>query len=395
MRNLRTILIPVLLLTACGSRSNRVAPQERDDLVATTTTFQSRLSLSGALVAETSISLGAPGEGYGLMIRWMADDGAHVKKGDKVLEMDTSAVVTQIEGLKNAVIKANNDLAQQHNTSQINQAEKEHALRQAEFNLQKAQTDANVPADAYPKRVYEDMQLALGRAKAEHTGAIEALAIEKKIGKNGREQMQIALERSKRELTQVYEKLEGYVLYAPRDGVLVAGNNWREGRAYRIGDKTWPGQPIVEIPDLSVMTIEAQLSDVDDGQVHVGMKAECRLDAYPDEVLPGHIVSISPVARKAQWDSLRMVFDVVVKLDATDPERMRPGMSARVDVLGAPQDNVLVAPREALVFGDPDTEVVLASGKTARVTLGPCNAQACVVTEGLVAGTRLQSGGAR
>lgn len=357
--------------------------------------FQSRLSLSGALVAETTTSISTPGDGYGLVIRWMADDGAFVKEGDKVLEMDTSAVVSQIEALKSAVISASNAVAQQHNQNLINRAEKAHLLRQAEFVLQKAQADANVSADAYPKRVYENMKLALGRAKSAHSGAVQSLAMEKKIGKNSIEQKRIELERAKRDLSQVYEKLESYVLRAPRDGVLVASTNWQEGRAYRNGDKTWPGAAIVEIPDLSVMTIKAELSDVDDGRIHVGMKAECFLDAYPDELLTGTVLSISPVARKARRQSLRQVFDAVVRLDKTDSERMRPGMSARVEILGATHEDVLVVPRKALVFEETGTRVQLASGKLSDVTLGPCNAHACIVASGLGEGTRLRSGGAR
>ncbi len=392
MTLLRTLLIAPIFAMACSTASNEFAQEKRPPLVAETTTFQTRLSLSGSLVAETSTSISAPGDGYGLVIRWMADDGSYVKKGDKVIEMDTSAVVSQIESLKAAVLAANNALAQQQSTDRINLAEKQHLLRQAEFNLRKAQADADVPADAYPKRVYEDMQLALGRSNVEHINAIEALAMEKKVATSGLAQKRIELERAKRDLSNVYEKLEGYVLRAPRDGLLVASMNWREGRAYRMGDKTWPGRPIVEIPDLSVMTIKAELSDVDDGQAHVGMKAECWLDAYPDEVLMGTIVSISPVARKARYDSLRMVFDVVIKLDSTDATRMRPGMSARVDLLGAPQNDVVVAPRNALIFGDQGVRARLTSGETTPVTLGPCNAHQCVVESGLSAGTKLGRG---
>lgn len=395
MRVIRTILLASLFASACGSASNEFSAEKSPPLFAATATFQTRLSLSGSLVAETSTSISAPGDGYGLVIRWMADDGSYVKKGDKVIEMDTSAVVSQIDALKSAVISANNALAQQQSTAQINRSEKAHLLRQAEFNLRKAQADADVPADAYPKRVFDDMKLALGRSKVEHTNAVEALAIEKKIGTNGLAQKRIDLERAKRELKSVYEKLEGYVLHAPRDGLLVASMNWREGRAYRMGDKSWPGRSIVAIPDLSVMTVKAELSDVDDGQAHVGMKAECRLDAYPNEVLLGTVVSMSPVARKARRNSLRMVFDVVIALDSTDATRMRPGMSARVDLMGAPREGVLVAPREALSFTETGVSAFLASGKTTSVTLGPCDAHRCEVETGLSAGMELGRGGQR
>jgi len=390
MRTLTTILIAAFIFAGCNQDAMHVAGSRQETPTVSRGTFQSHLSLSGTLVAETSVSITSPGDGYGLQIRWMADDGSLVKKGDKVLEMDNSAIVSQIDNLENSVISAGNDLAQQASTNRINLADKAHALRQAEFALTKAKLDADVSADAYPERMYEDMQLALGRAKSARTGALEALAVEKKVAKNSLEQKRIAYERTKRDLRLVNEKLKGYELSAPRDGVIVAGKNWREARAYRVGDKTWPGQPIVEIPDLSVMNIKAELSDVDDSQVKVGMKASCRLDAYPSEVIEGHVVSISPVARQAQWESLRRVFDVVVTLDTTDPKRMRPGMSARVDIIGTTVESTLLVARSALHFSDEEVTAKLASGSTTPVTLGPCNAQRCVVLSGLSEGQHLQ-----
>ncbi len=369
--------------------------QDRKPLVVERASFQSRLSLSGTLVAETSESIGSPSDEYGLLIRWMADDGTHVKKGDKVLEMDTSSLVSRIEALRTAATNANNSLAGQRNRNRLAIAEKEHLVRQSEFSLDKAKTAAGVPADAYPRREYEDMQVALKRAVSMHTGALEVLETEKRIAKNALGEARIALERSKRELATVQDKVKSYVVRAPRDGLLLASENWREGRAYRSGDKSWPGQSIVEIPDLSVMTVKARLSDVDDGQVHVGMQAQCRLDAYPDEPLKGHVVSMSPVAHKASRGSLRQVFDVVIKLESTDQERMHPGMSARVEILGAVLDNVLVASRQILAFDENEVSAELESGQRIQVGLGPCNAQSCVIQSGLKAGMMLRTRGLR
>ncbi len=391
MRRVLT-LVAVLGLLGCGSGEPDF-PRDSESLMAESRTFQSRLTLSGGLVAKDSTSVNAPNDGYGLVIRWMAEDGSLVKKGDKVIEMETGAVASQVESLESAVIAANNAVLQQRNQNAINRATKAHALRQAEFDLEKAQADADVPEDAYPKRVYEDMQLALGRSKAAHVNAKEALAVELKVAKSSLAQKRIAFERAKRELKEAYEKLEGYVLTAPRDGLLVPSMSWRDGRPLRAGDKTWPGQPIVEIPNLAVMDIKAELSDVDDGQVHVGMRASCVLDAYPDTVYEGHVVSVSPVARKASRDSLRRVFDVVVELAETDTERMRPGMSARVEVMGAPKEGAIVVPRAAIVVRDTSAVALLANGSQSDVVLGPCNAQECVIESGLTAGTRLSARG--
>ena len=81
--------------------------------------------------------------------------------------------------------------------------------------------------------------------------------------------------------------------------------------------------------------------------------------------------------------SMRRGFRVIVALDKTDPERMRPGMSVRVEVQAGRRDNVLLAPRAALDFTQDPPKVMLAEGGEKEVHLGPCNALECVVEDGV------------
>jgi len=82
---------------------------------------------------------------------------------------------------------------------------------------------------------------------------------------------------------------------------------------------------------------------------------------------------------------------VLVKLDQIDPQRMRPGLSARIEIDRESKDNVLVAPRAALDFSGKSPRARLSGGKFVNVGVGSCNAQECVVTSGLQEGARLGS----
>jgi HlyD family secretion protein len=153
---------------------------------------------------------------------------------------------------------------------------------------------------------------------------------------------------------------------------------------------------VASLPDLSAMSVQASLSDVDDGRIQPGMEVLCTLDAYPGQAFAGRVAEISPVARESRRSPLLRFFPVHIKLDRSDPGRMRPGMSVRVEVLGAELKNVLLVPRAALDFaagpgvaGNP--RALLASGGTAPVKLGECTALECVVESGLAEGTRLRS----
>ena len=149
-----------------------------------------------------------------------------------------------------------------------------------------------------------------------------------------------------------------------------------------------PGWTVVELPELSAMRVEATLSDVDDGRVAAGARATCTLDAWPDQPLSGTVREVAPVAQEVGQRSLRRAFKVVVALDHTDPERMRPGMSVKVEVRGTPVVGGLTAPRAALDVAAP--AAFLASGERVPVELGPCDAHRCVITKGLAEGQALR-----
>jgi len=68
---------------------------------------------------------------------------------------------------------------------------------------------------------------------------------------------------------------------------------------------------------------------------------------------------------------------------------MRPGMSVKVEVRGAPVQGALTAPRAALDMAGP--AAFLAGGERVPVELGACDAQRCIVTKGLAEGQALSA----
>jgi HlyD family secretion protein len=152
----------------------------------------------------------------------------------------------------------------------------------------------------------------------------------------------------------------------------------------------WVGLPVARIPDLDTMGVTAKLSDVDDGKVTPGEPVICTLDAYPDRTFPGRIAEIMPVAQEDGNRSLRRAYTVRIRLDASDPDRMRPGMSVKVEADGPPQEGVLLAPRAGFDLSADSPRARLASGREIPVKLGDCGDTSCIVLDGLREGDRLQ-----
>src|SRR6185503_3862667 len=212
-------------------------------------------------------------------------------------------------------------------------------------------------------------QLALEKAKAEEAKATEDLSAFKTSSQAEEEVDRIALAKATREIQETEAALEELVLRAPRDGILILGDNRQENRKFQVGDSTWPGNVVMELPDLSQMRVDARLWDVDDGRIRPGLPVRVTLDSFPEKVFTGRVESVAAVAQETSFRSMRRAFTVRVALERSDPERMRPGMSAKVEVMGTGRPSTLLAPRAALDLSANPPVALLEDGGTAKVGL--------------------------
>jgi len=395
-----SLLGALLGAAACGrelARSSagepaRTQPVRRGDIV-------DRQFLTGELRAASSQGLTTPRtDTWQLVIRWLADDGASVKAGDKVLEFDNSAFTAQIAEKHLAVLEAEMALREARDLGAIAIASKETELRQQQIALDKATLRAGVPADLLTGRDAQDRQLASKRAEAAVEKAAHELAAQRDETRLGERVKQIELDKTRDAIAAAEAAIAQLVVTAPRDGMIVIENHPWLSRKIRVGDTVQPGMTIVSLPDMAQpMAVRGELSDVDDGRIAVGMAGTCTLDAYPGDATPCTVVRVTPVARSKGETSLRRTFAVDLDLGKTDPVRMRPGMSVKVELRPHTVTAATVVPRGAIL--EPAaragrSRVRLASGELRDVTLGLCDAQGCAVEAGVAAGDVVVVGGA-
>lgn len=386
----------VALALACdpaASIDGSAAATPGEPLVVTRGALQERLLLTGELEAAQAEELLAPRtEGWGVAIRWLAEDGATVKKGDVVAELDNTAVLETINDLELAVIQAGIELASQRATTAVEVEDKRFEVHTQRIALAKAELDAKVSPELVSRREYQQFQLAVSTAKTALANAQDDLRATEEGGRLDEEVKRIALEKAKRKLESAREQVAALTLTAPRDGVVTVSINPWEGRKLQVGDTVWPGLAVAKLPDLGSLVVEAQLSDVDDGRVVPGMTATCVVDAWPERPLRATVLSVSPVAREPEHQSSRRFFSVVVRLDDPAVDELRPGLSVKADVLVARHEDELLAPRAGLDLEVDPSRAHLATGEVVDVALGPCDAQRCVVLGGLTEGTELRAG---
>jgi hypothetical protein len=386
----------LLVLCACrGETVKHVAGEARRVGRVHHADMVDRVLLTGELRAAFAAEMIVPRtDSWQIPIRWMAQDGASVKAGERVLEFDNSSFVKQLEQQRLAVIDAETTLRTAADLSAIDTASKANELRQHQIALAKASVRADVPQDVLTTREWQDRQLEKKRAEVAVQKAEQDFAAQKQAAALDLEVKRIALDKAKRALASAESSIDELVVHAPRDGDIVIKDHPWLGRKFRIGDTVQPGMVILAIPDLrQPMEVGADLADVDDGRIAVGMTGTCALDAYPRDPIPCTVRDLTPVARNKGEESLRRAFAVVLTLGKSDPATMRPGMSVKVELHRQPLANALVVPRGAIVFDDKTTHVRMANGELREVTIGACDPQQCVVDHGVADGDAVLLGG--
>ncbi|HSN27025.1 MAG TPA: hypothetical protein VLT45_12080 [Kofleriaceae bacterium] len=376
----------LLVLAACGSQPAQHNAAETVRLVKVVKRdVTDRVLLTGELKAASAVDLAVPRtDSWQLAIRWLIEDGTPVKAGDRLVELDNSAFTKELEQKKLALLEAEMTLRSTDALGRIDLASKQTELDQAKLTLAKATLKADVPADLLSGRDSQERQLEKKRAEIAVKKAEDVLASAKQQQALELKVKQIELDKAKRGIETAEKTIAELVLKAPRDGIAVIDDHPWEGRKFHTGDTVQPGMTIATLPDTNApMQVQADLSDVDDGRAAVAMTGTCTLDAYPSEPIACTVKDLTPVARIEGQKSLRRAFAVTLTLAATK-EKMRPGMSVKVE-LARPGVAGLVVPRGAIVFGK-QPRVRLSDGSLHDVTVGPCDAQGCIVEKGVTEG---------
>jgi HlyD family secretion protein len=143
--------------------------------------------------------------------------------------------------------------------------------------------------------------------------------------------------------SEIVSPIEGFVIYP--EFYVVGGS---EKRKVQIGDSVFPTQAFIQIPDTSQMLVDTQIREVDIYKVKSGQEATIRVDAYPDLVMKGKVTMIGTLAEGREKEGAGgKYFNLQILLDGTD-ERLRPGMTARVEVLVDEENDALMVPVEAI-----------------------------------------------
>lgn len=215
----------------------------------------------------------------------------------------------------------------------------------------------------------------IGKAKADFNKAVQEL------------------DSYKSDLSYAKRELEKTVVYSPQEGIVVMKERFQNGefRKPRVGDVVFSNQPILFLPDISVMMVKVLIKEIDLNKVAVGKAVTIKVDAYPDLKLTGKVSFIGTLAERREEirGGGEKYFKVSILVSGND-ESLRPGMTARVEiVVREGKRNSLTIPINAVFQENEEnfTFVAFPGGyQKRRIKIGLQNLESVEVLDGIKKG---------
>lgn len=232
----------------------------------------------------------------GVISKIYVDYSDHVKKGQKLAELDRSTLQASYLSSKASYESAQNELNYQKNNF--------NRIKQLYSSQSVSKTD------------YETAEYQFHKAEDAYTV-------------------------SKQDLKKAVTNLGYATIYSPIDGVVLS-RAVDEGQTVASSFST-PTMFIVA-KDLTKMQVIANVDEADIGNVKIGQSVMFTVDAFPDDKFQG---KVTMVRLEATTTSNVVTYEVVI--DAPNPTlKLLPGLTANVNIYTKERRNVLIIPSKAV-----------------------------------------------
>lgn len=293
-----------------------------------------KISEIGELAAQNQATVSAIND---KQILYMAPEGSWVEKGDTVVVLESEKYKIYSQEASSSVKVAQAEYQRALNELEAQQAKEEAAKKEYESLPELAKKGYIVESEV------EQARLAYLEMKAK-SKSLESVVNGKKA----------EVEKARGNLRNQLRRVTESAMLAPREGIVVYANvgSGEQIRKVQVGMVPFEGMDLMYIPDISSMLAKSEINEVDLDKVKIGQPVEIRLDAFPDAVFTGTVERIGTLAHHkinpaTGKSTSAKVFDLVVKVNESD-KRLKPGLSATVDIILDKLEDVVYIPIESV-----------------------------------------------
>lgn len=297
------------------------------------------ITASGTINPLSTVSVGS--QASGRIAEIYVDYNSVVKKGQLLALIDQENAKATVQQREAAL-----DIAKAQVTVEENNIKyyKKALNRISKLNASKYSTEKDLEA-----------------AERDYDNSVAQLALEQAQVK----QAQASLNSAQTELS--YTEIK-----APVDGIVIS-------KSVEVGQTVAASFETPEIfsvaEDLTKMQIEASVVEADIAKVKEGQQVRFTVDSYADDYFYG---IVTQVRNEAITTSNVVTYTVVIGIDNTDL-KLKPGMTANVEIITAEEKGVMLVPNQALRFYIDDSDNakrykdrgvwIIKNGRPERVTV--------------------------
>lgn len=190
------------------------------------------------------------------------------------------------------------------------------------------------------------------------------------------------------EIDDFNKDIERLKVKAPMDGMVIYKANW-EGEKPAVGESIQFGQPILELAVIELMQLKAQVAESDSGKLVLGQKVKIILDGTQEQTFSGKVVNLGRVFRSKSAQDKKRILDTIIEFDETNSSVMRPGMTARIEVITKVLDKALTLPIKAVKDLSDSKVITLESGVEKQVEVAYIIGNKVVLAKGVKQGERV------
>lgn len=331
-----------------------------------------------------------------LRITKLAESGRPIRRGEVVVEFDAASQEQQLLEKSTSVRTADSQIVQTKASHRIVDEMDAMNLMTSEFNLERAKLDAS-KAEVVSAIEGAKSRIDVGIFEGE-LGQQKTTMKAHDVSQNADlERLRQTKDKTVRDMDRARSYLGKMVLRAPNDGVVNVMPNYRTpgswGQSpppFKEGDRVSTGNAIAEIPDLSQMRVDLKLDEVDRGKMEIGQKVHVRVDAIPEKEFEATLDWISPIAQVnfRGMGATEKTFPARATLTSVEP-RLRPGMSASVEIVIESRPNLLMMDARASVMSRGKPSVYIQRGPDfllIPVEVGARNEKEIIIVKGLKKG---------
>src|SRR5262245_27681349 len=378
---------------AWPSGSSEVAPlvvpvQPRD--------FTLKIYADGELQSTDSKTIAVPFVPVDrLRIATVVADGRHVNKGDTLVEFDPTQLDLQKLEQRSNLDMANKKINKGELGSNVEKTDIVKDKRIAELELQKI--NEFLPRDAliYSQRDIIEGQINKEFSEKKLVYADARLNLKGKVYTLDEAILLLERQQANNKIDQIERATTSLKLISPASGIVAYNNQefFFGGFSIQPGRIVWIGMTLFNLVNPDKMEAKCFVLEKDAGELKTDQPVTVTLDPFPGQEFTGKVKTIDNLARPVDQGSPVKYFQVIVSLDKTEPELMKPGVKLKAQIRAGEMKSVIVVPRSAVVKKDSDLVVYVRKShgqfEPVKVKLGQGDLIQVVVTEGLQAGQSL------